>query len=128
SHCGDCLAHAPGVARGRLLTKRGAIETEGIDMQTNIRPLALVTGASSGIGYELAKKCAEHGFDLVVVADEPEILDAAGALRLFGVQAQPVQADLATLEGVDQVMNVIGGMNRGVDALLANAGIGLGKG
>lgn len=97
-------------------------------MQTNTRPLALVTGASTGIGYELAKKCAEHGFDLVVVADEPQILDAAGALRLFGVQVEAVQADLATLEGVDQVLEVIGGMGRGVDALLANAGIGLGKG
>jgi len=97
-------------------------------METNTRPLAVVTGASSGIGYELAKKCAQEGFDLVVVADEPQILDAAGALRLFGVQAEPVQADLATLEGVDQLLEVVGKMNRGVDALLANAGIGLGKG
>lgn len=96
-------------------------------MQTN-RQLALVTGASSGIGYELAKKCAQHGFDLVVVADEPQILDAAGALGLFGVQVEAVHADLATLEGVDRTLEVIGGMNRAVDALLANAGVGLGKG
>jgi len=79
-------------------------------MQTTIRPLALVTGASTGIGYELAKKCAEQGFDLVVVADEPQILDAAGAFRLFGVEVQAVQADLATLEGVDRVQVAAAGI------------------
>jgi short-subunit dehydrogenase len=42
-------------------------------MALTSRPLAVVTGASTGIGYELAKCCAQEGFDLVVVADEPEI-------------------------------------------------------
>ena len=46
-------------------------------MAQETRPLALVTGASTGIGYELAKICAENGFDLVVAADEPKIEDAA---------------------------------------------------
>ena len=42
-------------------------------MQNNARPFAVVTGASTGIGYELAKRCAHNGFDLMIVADEPEI-------------------------------------------------------
>ena len=50
-------------------------------MAQETRPLALVTGASTGIGYELAKICAENGFDLVVAADEPKIEDAARDLR-----------------------------------------------
>jgi uncharacterized protein len=40
------------------------------------RPFAIVTGASSGIGYELAKRCAEHGYGLLIAADEPEIHEA----------------------------------------------------
>ena len=54
-------------------------------MAQETRPLALVTGASTGIGYELAKICAENGFDLVVAADEPKIEDAARDLRKLGL-------------------------------------------
>src|SRR5690349_4370288 len=90
------------------------------------RPLAVVTGASTGIGYELAKCCAEHGFDLVVAADEEQMRDAARDFEKLGAKAEPVVADLAKLEGVDRLYQQIGG--RSVDALLANAGRGLGKG
>jgi uncharacterized protein len=89
------------------------------------RPLALVTGASSGIGYELAKLAAQDGYDLVVAADQPEIVEAAQALRELGVQAEPVQADLATLDGVDSLVAALGG--RPIDVLIANAGHGLGR-
>jgi len=89
------------------------------------RPLAVVTGASSGIGYELAKCCAEHGFDLVIAADEPEIHSAAEVLRKTGASVLPIEADLATYEGVDSLYDSLGG--RPVDALLANAGRGLGR-
>ena len=92
----------------------------------SLKPLAVVTGASTGIGYELAKCCAEQGFDLIVVADEPEINSAAAALEKIGGRVEPLQADLATLEGVDKLYGTIGG--RQVDALLANAGRGLGHG
>jgi len=88
------------------------------------RPLAVVTGASSGIGYELAKLCASNGFDLIVAADEP--LDAAAdAFRQLGAGVETVEADLATLPGVDSLVATIAG--RAVDALLANAGHGLGQ-
>jgi NAD(P)-dependent dehydrogenase (short-subunit alcohol dehydrogenase family) len=50
---------------------------------TNPRPLAVVTGASSGIGYSLALRCVEHGFDLVIAADEP-LAAAAEDFRLLG--------------------------------------------
>jgi short-subunit dehydrogenase len=87
---------------------------------------AVVTGASTGIGYELAMHCAKNGFDLLIAADEPEINQAADAVRSLGVRVEAVQADLATLDGVDKLYQRIGG--RPVDALLANAGRGLGKG
>ncbi len=89
------------------------------------RPLAVVTGASTGIGLELARQCADNGYDLVIAADEP--LDAASAaLRGAGAGVEAVMADLATIEGVDRLYAAIGG--RPVDALLANAGHGLGRG
>jgi uncharacterized protein len=89
------------------------------------RPFAVVTGASSGIGYYLAKQCAEHGFDLLIAADEPEIEKAAENLRAFGVEVIALQADLAQTSGVDKLLAAATG--RPVDYLLANAGRGLGK-
>jgi len=49
------------------------------------RPVAIVTGASSGIGFHLARECAQHGYDLLVAADRPEIHDAADDFRSHGV-------------------------------------------
>src|SRR4051812_23784413 len=85
------------------------------------RPLAVVTGASSGIGLELARCCAREGFDLLIAADEPEIHAAAAQI---GGKVEAVEADLATIEGVDKLYAAVNG--RDVDALLANAGRGLG--
>jgi short-subunit dehydrogenase len=83
-----------------------------------------VTGASSGL--ELARCCANGGFDLLIAADEPAIEGAAEQLRTLGAEVRAVQADLATLEGVDRL--VAAAQGRPVDVLLANAGRGLGHG
>lgn len=90
------------------------------------RSLAIVTGASTGIGLELAKQCARNGFDLLIAADDPAVEEAAKELRALGILVETVQADLATLEGVDRLCAAVKG--RPVDALLANAGHGLGHG
>lgn len=86
---------------------------------------AVVTGASTGIGLELARCCAEEGFDLLIAADEPEIEQAAASLRANGATVETLQADLATSEGVEKLYAAIKG--RPIDALLANAGRGLGR-
>jgi short-subunit dehydrogenase len=89
------------------------------------KPLAVVTGASSGIGEELAALCAEQGFDLIVAADRSEIQQSAERFRRLGATVEVIETDLATLDGVDALCDATGG--RPVDALLANAGHGLGR-
>lgn len=86
---------------------------------------AIVTGASSGIGLELARLCAQNGFDLLIAADQPDIAQAQQELRALGAAVEALQVDLATLEGVDRLYSLAQG--RPVDALLANAGHGLGR-
>lgn len=97
-------------------------------MNSKPRQLAIVTGASTGIGRELAKKCARHRYDLVIAADEPEIEDAAEELRRLGAEVVAVEADLSTEEGVDKLYSAARHLGRPIDALLANAGCGLGGG
>lgn len=94
-------------------------------MNSDLRPLAVVTGASSGIGYHLAELCANNGYDLIIAADQPDIAQAARDFAVHGVTATPVETDLSTVEGVDKVLAQIAG--RPVAALLANAGHGLGR-
>jgi uncharacterized protein len=90
--------------------------------------LAVVTGASSGIGYELAKQCIEHGYDVVISSDTAEIEQAAAKLRQIGGTVDTVQADLSTIDGVDRLYQAVQGKGRPVDVLMANAGRGLGRG
>lgn len=89
------------------------------------RRLAVVTGASSGIGLELACECARNGFDLVIAADRP-LSDACRELESLGARVTAVEADLATADGVAQLYSNLKGQE--VDALIANAGHGLGGG
>src|ERR1041384_1734745 len=90
------------------------------DHQAAAGQIAVVTGASTGIGYELARCCAENGFNLVIAADEPKIQQAAETFRATGVNVDSVEADLATAEGVDKLYAALNG--RPVDVVIANAG------
>ena len=86
--------------------------------------LAIITGASTGIGFELATLAAKDGYDIIVVANEPLIDAAAEDLKQFGTEVRSVEADLSTIQGVDQLLDAAGG--RRIDVLCANAGHGLG--
>ena len=90
------------------------------------RPLAVVTGASNGIGYELAKQFARNGFDLLITATGDSINKAAHALAELGTKVETVEADLATYDGVEKLYNQIHATGRPVDAIAINAGVGVG--
>ncbi len=90
------------------------------------KPLAVVTGASNGIGYELAKQFAQNGFDLLVTATGPSINEAAQAFEDLGAKVETVQSDLATYDGVETLYNKIKATGRAVDAITINAGVGVG--
>lgn len=90
------------------------------------RQFAVVTGASAGIGYELAKQFGQNGFDLLIVAAGDRIHATAQELQQqLSVQVEPVQADLATHEGVHQLISAIQSSGRPVDAAAINAGVGV---
>lgn len=90
------------------------------------RSFAVVTGASNGIGYELAKEFARNNFDLLVTATGPSINEAARTFEGLGARVYTVQADLATYDGVEHLYNQIKATNRSVDAIAINAGVGVG--
>jgi short-subunit dehydrogenase len=93
---------------------------------SSARPLALVTGASSGIGRELAKQFAEHGFDLVVAAEDAGLDEAAVELERLGARVDAVRVDLATPAGVEELFRRASANGRTLDAAALNAGIGAG--
>ncbi len=90
------------------------------------RPLAVVTGASSGIGFELAKQFAQNGFDLVVAAESDDIDTAAHSFEQLGAKVESVQVDLATYDGVKRLYDRIKSLDRPVEAIALNAGVGVG--
>jgi uncharacterized protein len=87
---------------------------------------AVVTGASSGIGLELAKQFARNGFDLMIVAEDEGIFDAASEIESLGARVEPVQIDLAEEGGVDELYERITAYGSPVDAIAINAGVGVG--
>ncbi|KSB91775.1 oxidoreductase [Caulobacter vibrioides] len=95
-------------------------------MIDELRPLAVVTGAASGVGYELARLAAEDGYDLVIVADLSSIVEAKAGLDQYGGRVYALQVDLSTIEGVDELVELVA--DRPVDALMINADRGLGYG
>jgi short-subunit dehydrogenase len=90
------------------------------------KPFAVVTGASSGIGLELAKQFAEHGFDLLITATGPDLETAARTLEALGAQVHTLPADLSTYDGVEELYRAMRAAGRPVDALAINAGVGVG--
>ena len=88
--------------------------------------LALVTGASSGIGYNLAKVFAENGFDLIVASNGERLEKATGDFESLGVQVKEVSADLATFAGVEELWKAVLATGRPLDAAALNAGVGVG--
>jgi uncharacterized protein len=90
------------------------------------RNLALVTGASSGIGLELARQFATHDFDVVVTAEDAELATAATELRGTGATVHEVRADLRTSDGVEQLWREVSALGRPLDAAALNAGVGRG--
>ncbi|MFI6368043.1 SDR family NAD(P)-dependent oxidoreductase [Nocardia sp. NPDC050630] len=93
---------------------------------TDMRPLALVTGASSGIGLELAKQFAARDYDVVIAAEDSAIEIAADIVRRPGVQVRAVQVDLRTVDGVRQLYSAATEGERPLDAVALNAGVGRG--
>jgi short-subunit dehydrogenase len=94
--------------------------------ESSRRRLAVVTGASSGIGLELARQFAEHDFDLLIAAEDAGIRTAAESLRSAGGMVEGVQVDLATREGVDRLYERMQSLGRPVDSVAINAGVGVG--
>ena len=88
------------------------------------RQFAVVIGASSGIGYELAKQFAQNGFDLLITSTDSRIVAVARELQRLGAQVQPAEADLATYDGVEHLYQVIRAAGRQVDAIAINAVVG----
>ena len=89
------------------------------------RQFAVVTGASAGIGFELAKQFAQNGFDLLIVSAGDRINTAAREIEMLGTNVTPVQADLADHDGVHELLAAIESSGRPVDAAAINAGVGV---
>lgn len=93
--------------------------------QTSKAKLAVITGASSGIGFELAKQFASHGYDLLIVSADDRIHQTADGLKEFGTEVQSFKCDLTDAQCVIQVYREIKQTGRPVDALVLNAGVGV---
>jgi uncharacterized protein len=90
------------------------------------KQLAIVTGASSGIGYSLANELAGRGYDLIVCSAGERLEPAVAELRAQGGEVTAVQADLATRDGVDALWSEIKSKDRPIDIACINAGVGVG--
>jgi short-subunit dehydrogenase len=93
---------------------------------TEPKQFAVITGASSGIGFELARQLASNGFDVLITAEDAELATAATQLSGEGGEVHSVRADLSTSAGVEQLVTAIAATSRQVDAVALNAGIGNG--
>jgi uncharacterized protein len=90
------------------------------------RPLALVTGASTGIGLELARQFADHGFDLIIAANDEPLAEARRELQSRGASVDAVPVDLAKAAGVEELWSRVTATGRPLAAAALNAGRGAG--
>lgn len=91
-----------------------------------MRPFAVITGASTGIGFELARQFAQNGFDLLIASNSEAILDAQDELEVFGTDVECIEVNLATYKGVEILTETVKSYRRPVDVLVINAGVGIG--
>ncbi|MBV9508457.1 MAG: SDR family NAD(P)-dependent oxidoreductase [Acidobacteriia bacterium] len=94
-------------------------------MEQLSRPFAVVTGASSGIGYELARQFAQNGFDLLITSEHDRISEAEQSLSRHSTSVKSFRANLATYDGVEALYRRIEEEGRVLDAIAINAGVGV---
>lgn len=90
------------------------------------RKLALVTGASNGIGTEIAKQLAQRGYDIVATGRSESVDDKATEFRALGAVVYPIRADLGTYDGVEKLWHEVQQVGRPLDVAVLNAGISIG--
>ncbi|MDL5156219.1 SDR family NAD(P)-dependent oxidoreductase [Actinomycetospora termitidis] len=95
-------------------------------MSTATRPLALITGGSSGIGFELAAQLADRGYDVAISGQSERVHDSAKKLEEYGVEAYPYQADASTYDGVESFWKFVAELDRPLNVACLNVGIGVG--
>ncbi len=93
---------------------------------TDHRPLALVTGASSGIGREIARELAARGFDLVVAAEDDGLAEAGDELFGTGADVVTVRGDLRDPAAVERLHGAAAATGRPLAVAVLNAGVGRG--
>ena len=93
---------------------------------TDTRPLALITGASSGIGYQLAQQFTTNGYDAIIAAEDGGIVTAAAALARGGASVEGFRVDLRDADGVEQLYKAVIEDGRPLAAAALNAGVGRG--
>lgn len=87
------------------------------------KPLAVVASINNSVGYELAKQFAENGYDLIIAATNPSVVEEAEEFKKYGVDAVSFQLDLSTAEGVEQLYKRIIATGRPVEAMIINTGM-----
>lgn len=84
------------------------------------QPLAIITGASDGIGYEMAKQFAHYGFDLLAIAKTPAVVETEQVCRIMGAKTQSWMIDICTQEGMNEFILKIASLKRPIEAISIN--------
>lgn len=87
------------------------------------RPLAVIASSSCADGYLLAKQFAENGYDLIIAAANPSVVEEAEDFKDLGIEAVSFQIDLSTPAGVEQFYKKIVASGRHVEAMVINSGL-----